>query len=110
MKLPNGEKPAIDERKIREYLLSTSHPVGRFKARFFAGIGFGVQDWRELSSAIARVAATGEAEHGQASEYGRKYLVSGTLTGPDGRSAEVVSVWIVRPGDDAPRLVTVYPK
>lgn len=35
MKLPNGQKAVVDERKVREYLLSASHPVGRFKARFF---------------------------------------------------------------------------
>jgi hypothetical protein len=31
MELPNGEQAVIDERKVREYLLSPSHPVGRFK-------------------------------------------------------------------------------
>ena len=41
MKLPNGEQAIIDERKVREYLLSPSHPVGRFKLKFFSGIGFG---------------------------------------------------------------------
>lgn len=110
MKLPNSEKAAIDQRKVREYLLSTSHPVGRFKARFFAGIGFGPENWQALATAIAQVAANGDAQLVQDNEYGRKYLVLGALGGPAGRSAEVVSVWIIRAGSDTPHLVTVYPR
>jgi hypothetical protein len=49
-----------------------------------------------------------ESEH--ESPYGRKYLVSGTLRGPTGTAALVVTVWFVPAGHDAPRLVTVYPR
>jgi hypothetical protein len=110
MKLPNGGRVIVDERKIREYLVSPSHPVGRFKAKFFAGLGFGPENWQELAAALADVAAKGEAPLVEDSGHGRKYLVSWGLTGPQGRSADVVSVWIVRVGDDTPRLVTVYPR
>lgn len=110
MKLPNGDKAIIDERKIREYLLSTSHPVGRFKAKFFAGIGLGPEDWRSLAAAMIQIAMDGEARLVEQNQHGRKFLVVGTLAGAGGRSAEVVSVWIVRSGDDIPRLVTVYPR
>lgn len=110
MKLPNGEKAIIDERKIREYLVSRSHPVGRFKAKFFAGLGFGPGNWQVLAAAILQVAANGDVQFVEDNVHGRKYLVSGTLTGPQGRSAAVVSVWIVKVGDDVPRLVTVYPR
>ncbi len=32
------------------------------------------------------------------------------LRGPMGRGAEIVAVWIILPGDNAPRFVTAYPK
>jgi hypothetical protein len=35
--LPNSERAIVDEAKVRDYLLSPSHPVGRFKAAFFSG-------------------------------------------------------------------------
>jgi hypothetical protein len=44
------------------------------------------------------------------SKYGEKYLVTGNLRGPTGRSAEILAVWIILPGEDAPRFVTAYPK
>jgi hypothetical protein len=38
--LPNADRALIDEARIREYLLSDAHPVGRFKAAFFRSLGF----------------------------------------------------------------------
>jgi hypothetical protein len=36
MKLPNGDRAMVHEAKVRDYLLSTDHPIGRFKARVFS--------------------------------------------------------------------------
>ena len=110
MRLPNGDKAVVEEKKVREYLLSGSHPVGRFKARFFAGIGFGSERWQELVAALVNIAATGQAELVAENERGRKYRVFGTIPGPGGRNVGVVSVWVVGPEGDRPRLVTVYPR
>ena len=81
MKLPNGEQAIIDERKVREYLLSPSHPVGRFKLKFFAGIGFGPDNWRPFIAALAELAEKGEARIAEEGEFGQKYSVSGLLAG-----------------------------
>jgi hypothetical protein len=35
------------------------------------------------------------AVEGQSSQFGRKYEVRGTLQGPSGRRAEVVTVWVI---------------
>lgn len=34
--MPNAEHAIIEQGKLEGYLLSEVHPVGRFKARFFA--------------------------------------------------------------------------
>jgi Domain of unknown function (DUF6883) len=109
VRVPNHRKAIVEERKVRDYLLSGSHPVGRFKARFFAGLGFDSENWSTLQGELRQVAARGEAQLVQESMFGRKYLVLGTVTGPKGRTAEVATIWIIRSGDDTPRLVTVYP-
>lgn len=110
MTLPNGDKAIVEEGKVREYLLSPSHPVGRFKSRFFAQLGFTSDHWEEFVAGLKRLAREGECRVGEVNEYGRKYLVGGPLAGPGGRTAEVVSVWIVLEEDDIPKLVTVYPR
>lgn len=110
MRLPNADEAIIDESKIIDYLLSESHPVGRFKAAFFAGLGFGPDNWREFGDRLRELAVAGDAEPAESTEYGQKYLVSGPIRGPVGVSAVVVTVWIVLTQDDKPRLITVYPR
>ena len=40
MRLPRSDALVVDVRKVRDYLLSATHPVGQHKARFFAALGF----------------------------------------------------------------------
>ena len=61
MRVPNAARAVIVERKLREYLLSESHPVGRFKAKFLAGLGFGPGDSALLEAGL-RELLRGEAE------------------------------------------------
>ena len=107
--MPNAERAVVDERKLTEYVLSRSHPIGRFKAAVFAGAGFGPDSWRELAAQL-RALAMSEAEIGVRSQFGQKYLIPGTVTGPGGASLAVVTVWIIPFADDIPRFVTVYPR
>lgn len=109
MELPNSDRAVVDPRKVREYLLSMEHPVGRFKARFFGSIGFLPAGWRGFIAALERLAREGDVHRIEDTEFGRKYIVRGRLVGPSGTWADVESVWIVLPGHDAPHLVTVYP-
>lgn len=39
MNLPAADRALIQPEKLHDYLLSTEHPVGRFKAAFFARLG-----------------------------------------------------------------------
>jgi uncharacterized protein DUF6883 len=110
MKLPNAARAIIDERKVREYLLSKSHPIGRFKAAFLARAGFEAANWVDLSSALFDLARSGEAILGETSEYGQKYSISGILRGPSGIALEVTTVWILPTPEAPPRLVTVFPR
>jgi hypothetical protein len=109
MRLPRAESATVDDRKLREYLLSAEHPVGRFKAAFFRTLGYGAADANLLRERLLAHAREGDAELGDASTYGQRYRVRGILQGPAGRSASVVSVWIVSAEGEAPRFVTAFP-
>ena len=109
MKLPFAEVVRIDPRKLRDYALSSEHPSGRFKAVFFATLGFTRGNWEKLDLELRRLALQSTAELGERNGFGQKYVIRGRITGPTGRSAEVVVVWIVLEGEGVPRLVTVYP-
>ena len=109
MNLPAAEHAVIEAAKIQDYLLSTSHPVGRFKTAFFAGLGYSSSNWQRLEADLRNLAASGDAEPGQSSPYGHKYEVRGTLMGPSGKTAEILTVWIVLFGEDVPQFVTAFP-
>lgn len=107
--LLNADEAVIDTAKLRDYLLSTTHPLGRFKARFFSALGFSADRWQELESAIRTQHLTQQAESLPALRSGQKFKIQAILTGPNGESAVVVSVWFIRTRETAPRFVTAYP-
>jgi hypothetical protein len=69
VKLPNAERAVVDPTKVRDYLLSPVHPVGRAKARFFTVLGFDQLTWIELRRALL-AHAHGEAEQVGGGAYG----------------------------------------
>ena len=109
MRIPNADRAVIEPAKLHDYVLSRGHPVGRFKASFFLALGYSAETWRQLESDLRNHLshdATAEAP----TDYGQKYAIRATLVGPSGQSAEVVSVRVVRTGEDFPRFVTAYPE
>ena len=72
MYLPNRELAQVPEKKLREYLLSLSHPVGHAKARFFLSIGFSPDRWQVLSEALLRHAAELEVVQAEPDRFGTR--------------------------------------
>jgi len=107
MKLPNGEHAIVDSRKLQEYCLNPLHPRGRNKARVFASVGIRQPDAEELRTALVAAASNGEARLGVASPYGQRYIVDFDLV-HQARTVIVRSTWIVRIGEDLPRLTSCY--
>ena len=109
MQLPNVERAVIERAKLEDYLLSASHPVGRFKARFFAALGFTPDRWTQLEQALREQHLSQSAEADAPDEHGQPFTIRAILRGPSGASRTVVSVWFVRHGEDHARFVTAYP-
>lgn len=107
--IPHAERAVIDPLKVRGYLLSESHPVGRFRASFFATLGFTSDRWTEFDSALRdQHLSRGYAEV-RSDTYGRFYTILAMLMGPSSTSSLVVSIWCIRTGEELPRLMTAYP-
>ena len=109
MRLPGVERAVVDRAKIRDYLLSMEHPIGRFKAAFFCALGYSRGEWERLREDLLEVARTGVAVEGRRNVFGQMYEVRGMLVGPSGRRANITTVWIIVHGDDSPQLVTAFP-
>lgn len=107
MKLPNGECAIVDIRKLREYCLSSQHPRGRHKARVFASVGILDADAEALRTALLATAGNAEAELGIANPHGQRYVVDFDFFSQD-KITRIRSTWIVRTGEDRPRLTSCY--
>lgn len=107
--LPNAANAVIDPRKLRDYVLSFEHDTGRYKAAFFAQMGYSDDDWSRLERDIREQHLVQPAEPGQPSSLGRKYVITAALQGPHGPARQVTSVWIIRPSREEAELVTIEP-
>jgi hypothetical protein len=108
--LPNAENSFIDASKLTEYLLSSSHPVGKAKAEFFTAFGFCVEAADQMKVALLQHGRTRPVIEQTESQHGVKYVIECGIETPDARNPCIRSVWIVEAGQTSPRLVTAYPR
>ncbi len=108
-RLPNAEKAIIEAEKLRGYILSSTHPVGRFKAAIFRKLGYSAKNWEAFERSLRDLILTQDAEEVEESQYGKKFIVEGTLTGPSGDTMQIVTVWVILKGENVPRFITAYP-
>jgi hypothetical protein len=108
MKLPNGGRAFIDIAKLRDYSLSARHPEGKHKARVFqAALGLGPDDVEWLRHKLLEAAATLPCEPGRLTAHGQRYSIDFTAT-RHGKTATLRSAWMVRTGEEFPRLTSCY--
>lgn len=108
MKLPNPERAVVDIAKLRDYCLNPQHPRGRHKARVFASaLGLTRDHANDLRQALLAAARDRDAIPAEEDEYGMRDVVDFLLSGPSG-VATVRSSWIIRRGEDFPRLMSCY--
>jgi hypothetical protein len=108
VKLPNSERAIISAEKLRDYLLSPSHPIGRSKALFFERLGYTRSNWFRLEADLRAQHLSHDAEEVESTTFGRIFVILAQLAGPSS-SQSVQSVWMIRSGEQDPRFVTAYP-
>jgi hypothetical protein len=86
VRLPGLDKAIVADRKIVGYLLANTHPIGRHKALWLLGFGFGVEDSEALVAALKLHANDHEFARIEDSPFGKRYVIEGRLMTPDGRN------------------------
>lgn len=105
---PFAQNAYIDA-KVRDYLLSADHPVGRYKAAFFTFFGYDRARWRRLRMDLEKLAREATPQLFDSGPFGQKFELRGIVQTPSGRPLRVVTIWIIRAGEKFPRFVTAYP-
>jgi hypothetical protein len=108
MRLPHGDRADLGT-KLEDYVLNPRHREGRHKARVFeSALGITLANRDVLRQAILSAAENSEdAEPLGNNGHGEIYILRFPLETRIG-SAAVLTAWIVRDGEDFPRLITRY--
>lgn len=95
MKLPNSHRAIVDITKLRGYSLNPEHESGGHKARVFrAALGLTSNDSGWLRAQVLRIAREGDAEIGEPSSFGQKYVIDDAPKVNE-RTAIVRTAWII---------------
>ena len=105
MKLPADT--IIARRKLDEYLLR--HRDEDDKSGFLAQAGYTRENADRLMSDLRTQLLPLDAEFFDETEYGPKYRIRGTLTGPNGRTLRVLAIWMKEDATGETKFVTLLP-
>jgi len=83
--------------------------IRRRVASAMVRLGYSPEDWARLEADLREQHLSHEAVPARPSPYGRKYEILAPVTGPNGMTAWIRSIWIVRTEEDRARLVTLVP-
>ncbi|MGL5062525.1 MAG: DUF6883 domain-containing protein [Microcoleus sp.] len=99
----------IDPRKLTEYALNSDNPVGSDKAIIFQRcLGFDRENYEFLLTQISAKTLDAEAILGLSDKHGQRYTVDLEIMGTQGQQEIVRTGWIVEPGSNVARLVTLF--
>jgi hypothetical protein len=99
----------IDIRKLTDYALNPDNPIGRHKALVFErSLGFTRNNYASLLQQLETQALDAEASLPHPDQHGQHYRVDLEVTGVAGQREIVRTGWLVAPGSDEARLVTLY--
>jgi filamentous hemagglutinin len=109
--LANANNAVIDPRKLTDYALNPSHPVGGDKAIVFqSSLGYDQSNADDLLAQLKQGVTENVAVPGVVDQHGTRFTVDIPVTGPNGNTAMVRTGFIYVPGSNVPHLTTLYVK
>ncbi|WP_339816799.1 phage minor capsid protein [Paenibacillus sp. FSL R7-0216] len=99
----------IPDAKLTQYALDPNHPKGKDKARVFqSALGYNQSNYKDLIKNVDRNLGSAPAYFRGSTPYGDKYEVILPLQGPNGKTANVLTAWMMK--DGKARLTSIYVK
>ena len=97
----------IARRKVTEYLLQARDEGD--KAAFLAVAGYTFEHADRPLNDLRTELLPLQAGFIEDTEYGPKYAIRGALTGPNGRTLRVLTIWMKENATGATKFVTLVP-
>ncbi|MGK7904982.1 MAG: DUF6883 domain-containing protein [Hormoscilla sp.] len=97
----------IAEAKITQYLLK--YIPKDDKSLFLARAGYYQENWQQLERDLREQILPLDATLIEQTRYGDKYRIRGTLTGPNGMSLQVITIWMIESELGQTKFITLFP-
>jgi hypothetical protein len=97
----------IPDDKLLNYLLLPRKEND--KSKFLNSAGYYIANCDVLARDLRQLVQANVVSDVKASTYGKKYEIRGALNGPNGRTLQVVTIWIRLDATEDIRFVTLFP-
>jgi hypothetical protein len=111
--LPEAPAATIDDAKFLKYSMDPDNPNNRGKWKAWSQLGYDVDDLTNRTAASDDVIRqvrdqleTVAAREGKSTDFGRRFEVEIPITGPNGRTGTLFTVWQFDKGSTTPRMIT----
>lgn len=105
--MPLPADALIAREKLTEYLLQWRSEDD--KSAFLAQAGYTLENAGRLMADIREQLMPLDAELVENTDYGAKFTLAGVLTGPNGRTLRVVTIWMTEEATGQTKFITLYP-
>ena len=107
MQLPRDA--IIAPAKLGKYLLKPREDHDKAGFLALAGYSYNVADATRLEADIRAQLLSCPAEPVGKNPYGEKFIIRARLTGPNGRTYAVISIWMMENATGLTKFITLYP-
>lgn len=104
-KLP--ENTIIAREKLTNYLLISKKRND--KSQWLSKAGYTNENWQELKNDLKKLIRSTEAMPIENSEYGQIYEIRDEISGPNGNSLKVCTIWMTEIATGITKFITMYP-
>ena len=99
----------VPKEKLVDYALNSNHPIGKEKAKAFKiALGYTKENSEELRKKILELFREDKMVLKREGDYGKQYEQIMKITGPNGKTANVLTAWIKESETSEPRLTSLY--
>jgi len=105
MKLPKDA--LISDEKLTRYLLAPKKRND--KSKWLANAGYVPETWSILKNDLKTQVLPRDASLAESSSYGETYKIRTRLKGPNGKTLEVCTIWMVEKATETTKFITMYP-
>jgi hypothetical protein len=102
-----SENTLISPEKLTDYLLVFKKRND--KSQWLSKIGYTIENWKVLEYDLRKQILTLDVVPIEKTEYGQLYEIKGKLTGPNGKSLSVCTIWMIETETGMSKFITMYP-